>query len=279
MLKAIIGQLTDVDEGFRSHYRAGTAAENMEGKFVLDVEAFEGFGLENVQGLKNALSTERSALQAEKAKTKDFEGLDPVKAKDAIAKIAELGTLDPKKDVDRLVQEKLDAQLVQINDLQSKELKTRDDKIKARDALLTSTFQREAAVKEIALAKGDVDLLLPHVLPSIAFDLEEGENGVLTPKTRVVDANGNTRIGSSAGSNMTIAEHVAEMKKSDKFSRLFDGSGHDGTRDDGTKRPPSTSGKKISEMTRKEKSGLISELGQQGYNDRVNQERAAAAAE
>lgn len=276
MLKAIISQLTDVDDGFRSHYRAGTAAENMEGKFILDVEAFEGFGLENVNGLKTALSTERSALQAEKQKTKDFEGLDPVEAKNAIAKVKDLGTLDPKKDLDRLVQEKVDLQLGQINDLQTKELNARDAKIKARDALLTSTFQREAAVKEIAAQKGDVDLLLPHVLPSIAFDLEEGENGALTPKTRVVDANGNTRIGSSAGSNMTIAEHVAEMKKSDKFSKLFDGSGHNGTGDDGGRKPTSTTGKKISEMSRKEKSGLISELGQQKYNERVNQERAAA---
>jgi hypothetical protein len=276
MLKAIITQLTDVDEGFRSHYRAGTAAENMDGKFILDVEAFEGFGLENVNGLKTALSTERSALQAEKQKTKDFEGLDPVEAKNAVAKMKDLGTLDPKKDLDRLVQEKLDAQLTQINDLQSKELGKRDTAIAARDELLKSTFQREAAVKEIAAAKGDVDLLLPHVLPSIAFDLEEGENGALTPKTRVVDEKGNTKIGSSAGSNMTIAEHVAEMKKSDKFSKLFDGSGHDGTKDDGTRKPTSQTGKKISEMTRKEKSGLIGELGQQAYNERVNQERAAA---
>lgn len=276
MLKAIINTLNDVDEGFRSHYRAGTAAEGMDGKFVLDVEAFEGFGLENVNGLKNALSTERTALAAEKAKTKDFEGLDPVEAKNAVSKMKELGTLDPKKDVDRLVQEKVDAQLAQINDLQSKELASRDAKIKARDALLTSTFQREAAVKEIAAAKGDVDILLPHVLPSIAFDLEEGEGGVLIPKTRVVDANGNTKIGTSAGSNMTIAEHVAEMKKSEKFSRLFEGSGHDGTRDDGTKKPPSTGGKKIGEMSRKEKAGLIGEIGQQAYNERANQERAAA---
>jgi len=276
MLKAIISTLNDVDEGFRSHYRAGTAAENLDGKFILDVESFEGFGLENVSGLKNALSTERTALQVEKQKTKDFEGLDPVEARKAIDKVKDLGTLDPKKDVDRLVQEKVDAQLAQINDLQSQELASRDAKIKARDALLTSTFQREAAVKEIAAAKGDVDLLLPHVLPSIAFDLEEGEGGVLTPKTRVVDEKGNTMIGSSAGSNMTIAEHVAGMKKSEKFSKLFEGSGHDGTRDDGTKRPPSTGGKKIIDMSRKERSGLISEIGQVAYNERANQERAAA---
>jgi hypothetical protein len=276
MLKSVIDSLDAVDEGFRSHYKAGTAEQGLDGKFILDVEAFNGFGLENVDGLKNALSSERTALAAEKARTKAFEGLDPVAAKDAVAKIKELGTLDPKKDVDRLVEEKLNAQLTQLNDRHTSEKTQLEKKIEARDGLLKSTFQREAAVKEIAAAKGDVDLLLPHVLPSVAFELEEGEDGSLTPKTKVIDEKGNTRIGDSQGGSMTIAQRVAEMKNSEKFARLFDGSGHSGSGDRQTT-TPSGGGKKIATMSRKEKAALIGELGQAKYNERVNAERSQEA--
>lgn len=278
MLKSIIDKLEDVNEGFRGEYRPGTADEGLEGKFVLSVEGRDGWGLENVNGLRTALSTERTALQNEKAKTRAFEGIDPEKAREAIAKIAELGTLDPKKDVDRLVEEKVQAQIGQLNDRHKTELDGLTSRLGMRDALLTDTFKTKAAVEAIAEAKGDVELLLPHVLPSISFDLEEAD-GKLVPKTKVVDDAGNVRIGDSQGGNMTIKQRVEEMKNSDKFSRLFDGSGHSGTGDDGKPKGGGgggSTGKKIASMTRKEKAALIGEIGQQAYNERVNQERAEA---
>lgn len=282
-IKAILDSLDNVPDALKAEYKAGTAGTPTEGKFVLDVEGVGGFALENVEGLKNALSTERTNVAAEKARSKAFEGMDPVEAKNALEKIKELGTLDPKKDVDRLVQEKLDAQLETIRNNHNADLSKKDGSIKARDALLESTFKTEAVVKALAEAKGDVELLLPHVLPHVAFELEEvtvdGQTQ-LAPKTKVVDKDGNVRIGKEL-KNMGIGELVTEMKGSDKFARLFEGSGHEGTGDrknPGGDRESSSTNKRIADMTRKEKAALIGELGQAKYNERVNNERATASA-
>lgn len=279
-IKAIVAKLEDAPENIRSLYRAGTAEEGAEDKFVLDVEPADGFNLENVEGLKTALSSERTEHGKTKAKVKAFEGLDPVKAKEAIAKIEELGTLDPKKDVDRLVEEKVQAQLTQVNERHTTELEARDKKIKGRDALLRRALVHDAALKAIMAEKGDPDLLLPHVLPSIQLDMEEDEEtGEVRPKIKVVDAAGNVRIGDSQGNPMKIDQLVGELKKHAKFSQLFEGDGVPGTGDgeggDRHRRPAGGGGdrsKKLSQLSRKDKSKLISEIGLEEFQKRVQEE-------
>jgi len=276
-IKAIIAKLEDAAENIRSLYRAGTAEEGAENQFVLDVEPTNGFGLENVDGLKNALSAERTQHSQDKQKLKAFEGIDPVKAKEALAKVDELGTLDPKKDVDRLVEEKVNAQLGQLNERHASELAGRDKKIQARDALLRSTLVQDAALKAIVSEGGDPDLLLPHVLPSIQLELDEDEEaGTIRPKVKVVDTAGNVRIGDSQGNPMQIGQLVGEMKKHDKFSRLFEGDGVEGTGGDERPAPrprgPGGEQKKLSQMSRKDKSKLIGEIGLEAFNQRVQDE-------
>ena len=282
-IKAIVAKLEDAAENVRSLYRAGTADEGLEDKFVLDVEASDGFNLENVEGLKTALSSERTEHGKTKAKVKDFEGIDPVKAKEAIAKIEELGTLDPKKDVDRLVDEKVKAQLDQVNERHQNELTARDKKIEGRDALLRQTLVHDAALKAIVAEKGDPDLLLPHILPRIQLELDEDDTGKIVPKTKVLDASGNVRIGDSQGNPMKIEGLVGELKKHEKFSKLFEGSGHSGTGEEPPQRRSNGGGghegKKLSQLSRKDKSKLIGEIGLAAFNERVRQESAEAHAQ
>jgi hypothetical protein len=278
-LNSIIAKLEDVDENVRGFYRAGTAEENTEGKFVLDVESKDGFALENVDGLKSALSKERADHAAAKQSLRAFEGIDPTKAKEALAKIEELGTLDPKKDVDRLVEEKVQAQLEQVNERHTAEKTQLEKRVSGRDALLRQTLVHDAALKAITAEKGDPDLLLPHVLPKIQLDLDEGDDGTLKVKTRVIGDDGNTRIGDSQGNNMTIDQLVGEMKKHEKFSRLFEGSGHAGSGDQGKGGGQGgggggNEGKKLSQLSRKDKAALISEIGLEEYQNRVREESA-----
>jgi hypothetical protein len=54
MLRARVSDINDIDEGLRDHYK-----QEGEG-WILDVEAQEGFALENIQGLRNALQAERN---------------------------------------------------------------------------------------------------------------------------------------------------------------------------------------------------------------------------
>ena len=219
---------------------------------------------------------------------KAFEGLDPDKAKEAIAKIEELGTLDPKKDTDRIVEEKVKAQLDQVTERHTSELAARDKKIEGRDALLRRTLVKDAALAAIVAEKGDPELLLPHVLPSIQLDLDEDEaTGEIRPKVKVVDAAGNVRIGDSQGNPMKIEQLVGEMKRHDKFSRLFEGEGVPGTGDGSGGRPPAGSGggggghngKKLAQLSRKDRAKLISEIGLEEFQKRVSEESRLAHAE
>ncbi|HNU83924.1 MAG TPA: hypothetical protein PKO05_10875, partial [Thermoanaerobaculia bacterium] len=80
------------------------------------------------------------------------------------------------------------------------------------------------AVRAIAAAKGDPDLLLPHVLASVEV-VEEGDEfvaRVLDPKER-----GKHRFDSK-GEYMTISELVtADLRE--RFPRAFEGSGTGGS--------------------------------------------------
>jgi hypothetical protein len=283
VLKAIIAKLEDANENVRSLYRAGTAEEGTEGKFVLDVEPADGFTLENVDGLKSALSAERTAHGQAKAKVKAFDGLDPEVARAAIAKVEELKDLDPKKDVDRIVEEKVGAQLTQLNDRHQSELTALNKRIARRDALLKKTLVEDQALKAIVAEKGDPDLLLPHVLPSIQLELEDDDEADrIQPKVKVLDAAGNVRIGDSAGNPMKIEGLVGELKKHDKFSRLFEGDGVEGTGDgdgggDRHRRNSDHGGKKLSQLSRKDKAKLIGEIGLEKFQERVQQESLEAA--
>jgi len=102
------------------------------------------------------------------------------------------------------------------------------EKERATAARLRSSLERQIvraeAVRAIAAAKGDPDLLLPHVLASVEV-VEEGDEfvaRVLDPKER-----GKHRFNSK-GEYMTISELVtADLRE--RFPRAFEGSGTGGS--------------------------------------------------
>jgi hypothetical protein len=224
-LKAIVDALDGVAEGIRENYRAGTKEEGLEGKFVLSVEGSDGWGLENVSGLKTALGQERTKAEQAERKVKKFGDLDPDAARAAIEKVAEFETLDPKKEADRLAQVKIDAatkQLVEKHNEETRNLKDRESKL--RGTVQTLTIDN-VAIKALETHKGNVHLLLPHVQRQVR--LKEADDGSFSQE--VVDADGNPRIGDAKGSPMTVDQLVEEMSKSEKFAQGFAGSGNSGT--------------------------------------------------
>lgn len=90
-LRAVVSDLSTVDESLHSYYT------EKNGKFVLSVEAADGYELDNVAGLKTALASERSITAGLKGKLSAFEGLDAESARQAQARLAEFGDLDPVK--------------------------------------------------------------------------------------------------------------------------------------------------------------------------------------
>lgn len=224
-LKAIIEKLDDAPEALREHYRAGTADEGAEGKFVLGVEAVGGFALEDVSGLKTTLGKEMTARKALEKTAKAFEGLDVEKARAAIAKVEELGNIDPAKEADKLANTKFEAAKAQLLEKHAGEIKTREDRIATLTGAVDGLTRKQQATLAIAEAKGAVELLLPHVLAHTR--VKETDSGEFV--VEVVDKDGNARIGDGKGTPMDIKGLVAEMRASDTFGRAFDADGHDGT--------------------------------------------------
>lgn len=225
MLKAIVASLDDVPEGVRDYYEAGTAEHETEGKFVLKVEPVDGFALENINGLKTTLGKEMSLRKSLEKQVVKYKDIDPDAAREALAKLQEMGDLDPAKDADRIADSKFQAAKAQLLEKHGQELAQRDERINTLDSALDGLVRREAAVKAIAEAKGSVDLLLPHVMAHTRRkETDDGKFDV-----EVIDASGNVRIGNAKGDPMDLKGLVAEMRQSETFARAFDADGHSGT--------------------------------------------------
>lgn len=229
-LKAVLENLDSVDEGVKPFYT------QRDGKFVLDVEASDGFELANVGTLQSALSSERSIRgNVEKelqkfgsswdAKEKKWvHTIDPTKAKQALEKYDEFMSFDPTKEADKIVEAKVNAAKEGLIAQYTGEITSRDE----RNALLTSTVEEllvtQTARADILAAKGEPELLLPHIAKMTRVSEKDGRFFV-----EVIDKDGNVRIGDTKGNPMTIAQLVEEMRGSDVFGRAFEGEGTSGT--------------------------------------------------
>ncbi len=225
-LKAFVETIDTVPEAARGFYK------ETDGKFVLDVEPVDGYALEDVSGLKGTLGKEMTLRKKLEKDVLKFKDIDPDKAREALTKLEELGNIDPAKDADKIVSERLEAAKRQLVEKHGEEIKTREGRIGQLTKTVESLLIDQAATAALADAKGSVELLLPHVQKHTRVRETDGRFVV-----EVVDRDGNARIGNSKGDPMTIAELVLEMRGSDTFGRAFEGSGHAGS---GT--PPKTPG-------------------------------------
>lgn len=223
-IKAIIDKLEDAPEPLREHYRAGTADEGTEGKFVLGVESVGGFALEDVSGLKSALGKERTQREKLERDVVKYKDLDPDKAREALAELETLKAIDPSKEADKIANTKFEAAKAQLLEKHTGEIKAREDRIGLLTGTVESLLVDAAATAALAEAKGSVELLLPHVRKHAKVKEVDGKFTV-----EIVDKDGNGRIADGKGTPMDIRGLVAEMRESETFARAFDGDGHSGT--------------------------------------------------
>lgn len=218
-LKAIVDDVSGVPEAVRSFYTKieGDDAGDLAGKFRLTVEGAHGYGLDNVETLKSALSAEREAKRSADAKLKDFDGLDAKAARDAIAKIAKIGNLDPKVEADRIAGEKVEAIKAQLLEAHTADIK----KLTDREGTLTGELKRilidNAALTALTAAKGNPALLTRVVTDRLRLTEKDGKFGV-----EVVDGNGNPRIKDAKGAPMSVEDLVAELRADKTYAVAFE---------------------------------------------------------
>lgn len=216
-IKAILDAIDEAPEALRDHY-----AER-DGKFYLSVDPVGGYALEDVSGLKSALSKERGRAEKAEGSISKFKDLDPDSVRASLAKLAELEGIDPTKEADKIAQTKVDAAIKQLTGRHETALGERDSRIGFLQGAVSNMMVDAAATAALAEAKGSVDLLLPHVKSAARVNEVDGRFVV-----EVQDRDGNVLLDNK-GSPITIKDYVAELRKSDTFARAFDGEGQSGS--------------------------------------------------
>jgi hypothetical protein len=210
-LKAIIKTLMDVSEELRSEYRA---LPN-DGGFVVDVIETNGFAVENIEGLRNTLQTQKTSLQSVKDQLALFGDANAGTIKADLAELAKLRKLDPAELTKPAVQAAIDAEKLKyegvIGDLNT----TNTEQSGVISGLMVNTV----AIEALATAGGSATLLLPHVKSQCkVLRQDDGERIV-----QVLDHNGNPRIAIEDGKtrDFTIKDLVTEMRADDTYAMAF----------------------------------------------------------
>lgn len=182
-------------------------AKEVAGKFVVG-ELPQGFALENVQGLKNALAEEKAGRKAAEKRASLIEGLadeDVPAAKSALEQ-QKAGTLKSAKEIEdyrKALEEKGSAEVRKVQ-----------DKLSKREAQLRKQMVDTEWTKHLVEAGfGDA---LRLVLP-ICRDASQVEEDQSTGELKVVlrDAHGRPLISKKSGNNddMNQAEFVAQLRE------------------------------------------------------------------
>jgi ribosomal protein L17 len=180
-------------------------------------EEVDALVAESKQGLEANRNEVLNDLKKAKAQFKQFEGIDPEKARAALAKLEELERKKAEGEGDWKSLEK------QLLERHNQEIEGREGRIKSLQSSLEKYLVDAEAARVISEQRGSVKGLLPHVKPHIRVVEVDGEF-----VAQVVDGKGNQRIGDAQGRPMTIAQLVEEMKADTDLARLFEGSGSSG---------------------------------------------------
>jgi hypothetical protein len=255
MIKAIVETTDGLSEPIAQLYEPQEG-----GKFRLKVEPAEGFALENIDGLKSALSKERTTREKLEKEAAKYRDLDPDRAREALTKLQELEGIDPEKEADKLAAAKIEAAKRQLIEKHGGEVKQRDERIGSLTKIVENLMVDQVATAALAEARGAVDLLLPHVQKYTRVVERDGSFAV-----EVLNEDGTTKINGD-GKNATIKDLIAEMRASERYGRAFDASGHSGT----GKAPVNGAGGagsrlQRSKMSRAEKAAYLREHGQDAY--------------
>jgi len=213
-LKAILTSLDGIDQALHDLYRQDGE------RFVLDVEPSEGWALEDVHGLKNALQSERARARQFEQIAKKFDGMDSEAASAALEAVANGGLNSDDK-----FKKRLEAREKELQDKFQRDLKAAESRASGLEGELEKQLIHNATVEALRKHGGNVDLLLPHVKSQTR--LEEAGNGW---RVVVVGDNGEPRVSMKTGSvdNMTIDELVEGLRSNETFAPAFSGSGASG---------------------------------------------------
>ncbi len=209
--------------------------------YTLDVTAVNGMALEDVTGLKTALSTERTqrssaekllkafgAVEVKDASGKvtgfDFGELKPDEVRTKLARLVELEAIDPTKEAGKLAEKQVAAMKETLLASHKEELGKRDARVTTLEGYLYGALVENAIKTALGdgEVKGNYDLLEGIMKRHVKLT-EEDDKFVV----QVVDENGVPKVNSKADA-MSVKELALELRGDKRFQGAFEGTGHTG---------------------------------------------------
>lgn len=216
-LKALLKSLDGLGEDIKRLY------VQRDGMYFLDVEAVDGYSLEDVSKLRTALEKEKDTARNRQVKLDRFGELDPEQVKTDLEALAQLRKIDPKK----LAEEQVKSHLDQLSVKHKIEVDKKDAEIRETRGQLEEKLKTAEAIKYLGAKKANTDLLLPHVERQI--QVVRGSDGKYAAE--VIGRDGKRLLSKKSGSTdyMSIEELIEVMEKDPVYAPGFPGSGAAGS--------------------------------------------------
>lgn len=177
------------------------------GTFRADIKPSGGLALEDASGLRSALESERTEVKSHKTRLAQFEGLDPVAAREALSNVEAMKNWTPEKKV----QEKINDTEKQVTDKFTKQVDAEKQRAEKYRTNYQKTIRTNQLLEAIGKHDGVQEILIP-VLERMTV-VEEQPDGSMV--TRVIDEKtGNIRLSQRTGAtgNMEVEELVEALK-------------------------------------------------------------------
>ena len=216
-LKALLDNLDGVDESIASLYT------EQNGRYVLGVEAVDGYALEDIGGLKSSLAKERK------------------NARDANTQLLKFGDIDNWSPDDKVKEQIANREKV-LTAKFTKDMEAANGELATVRGQLENQLIHNTAMEALTELGGNAQLLMPHITSQTKLELIDGKY-----VAQVIDENGVPRVSMKTGSmdSMSVGELVSSMRDSETFAPAFAGSGATGSGTSGSSVGSNASGKNL----------------------------------
>jgi hypothetical protein len=226
-LKPYYTNESEIPAALRSEYAAEPVEVKLDDKTVkvfpiLIDSNFDGWSVENVKGLKSALSRQTE----ENRKLKESTQTVTAEVETLRAKVAELSAIDPEREADRLAEEKAKARIEALKTQHAKEKGDVEGTVKTLEGEVYTLLVDNTSTRELTEA-GVLPRMLPLMLDHVHKVTRVRKNDAGKRVVEVLDDAGNPRIKDGQATPFTLKDLVVELRE--QIPEAFKGTGKSGS--------------------------------------------------
>lgn len=212
-LKAFVKNIEEVEEQFRGFYVEEVDDKGQKtGRWKLNAE-----GVEDVTALRSAHERQKRENQTLREQAERFKNINPEEYQ-RLQREAE-----QREAREEAIRREAEDRIREATDAHNRALEAVRAQLNAMTERYHALFLDQQLGPEIAEQKGDALLLMPHIRPRARV---KDDKGML--RLEVLNAEGAPML-TKDGKSAAIKDLVTEFRESDRFGKLFEGTGNSGS--------------------------------------------------